>query len=139
MAALTKERLPDFFGTTPTRRTIQVKGGVKIFKGANVAIDSSGYARPGGLIAAGGVRAVGVAAATADNTGGADGVIEVEVHVGVYKMLNHGADLVTAASVGADCYVVDDQTVALTSATSTRYVAGKVQRVDSDGVRVFFA
>jgi hypothetical protein len=65
--------------------------------------------------------------------------MKCELTVGVFKFLNHGADLVTAASVGADCFVVDDQTVALTNGAATRYVCGKVQSVDADGVRVFIA
>lgn len=139
MAALTQERLPDFHGVTPSRRTIPMKAGVKIYKGALVAIDSSGNAMPAGLLAGGTVRCVGIASATFDNTGGAAGALKAEVQVGVFKFANHGADLVTAASVQTDCFVVDDQTVALTNGTSTRAPAGKVQQVDSDGVRVFIA
>jgi hypothetical protein len=37
---------------------------------------------------------------------------------------------------GNDCYLVDDQTVAKTSATNTRSVAGKIVDVDSQGVWV---
>jgi hypothetical protein len=46
-------------------------------------------------------------------------------------------DLIAQADVGTDCYIVDDQTVAKTSGTNTRSVAGKVQEVDAAlGVRV---
>ena len=41
--------------------------------------------------------------------------------------------------IGSDCYIVDDQTVAKTSGTNTRSVAGKVFDVDADGVWVDFA
>src|SRR5688572_29036788 len=132
MAALTDVRLADFHGVTPARRTVPIRANVKIFKGALVAIDSSGNAMPAGLLVGGTVRCVGVASATCDNTGGAAGAMKVEVTVGVFKFVNHGADLVTNASVGTDCFVVDDQTVALTNGTSTRAPAGKVQSVDSD-------
>lgn len=40
-------------------------------------------------------------------------------------------DLIAAAQIGSDCFLVDDQTVAKTSATSTRSVAGRVWGVDS--------
>jgi hypothetical protein len=40
-------------------------------------------------------------------------------------------DQIVAATVGSDCYLVDDQTVAKTSATSTRSVAGRVWAIDS--------
>lgn len=39
-------------------------------------------------------------------------------------------DLIAAAQVGSDCYLVDDQTVAKTSATSTRSIAGRVWALD---------
>jgi hypothetical protein len=139
MAALAQERLTDFFGLFPARRTVPMKAAAKVFKGGIVAIDSAGNAMAAGLLAGGTVRPVGVASATFDNSAGAAGAIKAEVQVGVFKFLNHGADLVTAASVGTDCFIVDDQTVALTSATNTRAVAGKVQSVDSDGVRVLIA
>ena len=48
------------------------------------------------------------------------------------------ADAITLADIGADCYIVDDQTVAKTSATNTRSVAGKVFDVDAEGVWVDF-
>jgi hypothetical protein len=46
------------------------------------------------------------------------------------------ADLITQAEVGTDCYIVDDQTVAKTSATNTRSKAGRVVSVDDAGVWV---
>lgn len=140
MAALTQERLTDFFGSVPARRTLPVKAATKIFKGALVAIDNAGNAMPAGLLAGGTVRPVGVANHTVDNTAGAAGALKVECNPGVYRFNNHGADLVTAADVGTDCYIVDDNTVAKTSATNTRAVAGKVQALEPDGtVRVFIA
>jgi hypothetical protein len=139
MAVLTTERLTSFFGHYPARRTVGMRASVKIFQGAMVAIDSSGNAMPAGLLAAGSVRVIGVAAATYDNSAGAAGALECEVKVGEFKLVNNAGEPVTRALVGADCFVLDDQTVSLTSASSTRAVAGKVQSVDSDGVRVFFA
>lgn len=140
MAALTQERLTDFFGFYPARRTLPMKAATKVFKGAMVAIDNAGNAMPAGLLAGGSVRVVGVANATSDNLAGAAGATKVEAAPGVFRFLNHAADLVTAADVGADCFVVDDNTVAKTSATSTRATAGKVQAIEPDGtVRVFIA
>ena len=139
MAVLTTERLSPFYGHNPARRTVPVRASVKIFKGAMVAIDSSGNAMPAGLLAGGSVRVIGVANATADNSSGAAGAIEVEVTSGVFKMVNNSGELVTRASVGAACFVLDDNTVSLTNGTSTRATAGIVQAVDSDGVRVYFA
>jgi hypothetical protein len=45
-------------------------------------------------------------------------------------------DLIANANAGATCYIVDDNTVALTDGTGTRSAAGKIIRVDSDGVWV---
>lgn len=46
------------------------------------------------------------------------------------------ADLIENHDAGARCYMVDDDTVALTDGTGTRSVAGVIIRVDSDGVWV---
>ncbi len=40
-------------------------------------------------------------------------------------------DAIAAAQLGQDCYMVDDQTVAKTSGSSSRSVAGRVWKVDS--------
>jgi len=48
------------------------------------------------------------------------------------------ADAIAADDVGKDCYIVDDNTVALTDGTGTRSRAGKIYEVDSEGVWVNF-
>ncbi len=137
MAALTKERLTDAFPGYPAKRTVDMKAATTIYKGSMVGIDSSGNAMPAGLTAGGTVRVVGVSNHTVVNSGAA-AAKRVELSVGTFKFLNDGSDPVTKASVGTDCYVVDDQTVALTDGgAGARKVAGKVQQVESDGVRVF--
>lgn len=59
---------------------------------------------------------------------------------GVYHLENSaGADEITQAEVGDNCYIVNDETVAKTDATGTRSVAGRVVAVCSpvtDGVWV---
>ena len=56
---------------------------------------------------------------------------------GIFKWLNSAAgDAIAADDVGKDCFIVDDQTVALTDGTGTRSKAGVVYGVDSDGVWV---
>jgi hypothetical protein len=47
-----------------------------------------------------------------------------------------GGDAITEAHVGRYCFVVDDETVALTSANGTRPPAGVVREVGADGVVV---
>lgn len=77
---------------------------------------------------------------TTDNSAGSDPVpITVNLlkdHVFVW-MVNDDTNAVVATDLLKDCYVVDDQTVSISSATSTRSVAGKVWGVSaSKGVLV---
>ena len=126
----TQQRLPGF-------RSFPVKGGVRIFPGAQVAVDASGRAVP--MTAAIGLRGVGCAQEEYDNRLGADGDLIAEVPAGVFVFANStSTDAITKADIGSDCYGVDDQTVAKTSATNTRSIAGKVFDVTSEGVSVNF-
>ena len=133
MAALTAPRSTvERSGTT---RQPPVKAATQIFQGAMVAIDGSGFAVPAAATAT--LKVIGRAEDTANNTAGANGDIDVRVSVGIYRWQNSAAgDAITRAHIGADCYAVDDQTVALTSATNTRPRAGKIFDVDSLGVWV---
>jgi hypothetical protein len=116
-----------FAGVVPSRGTYGIKANVLIKKGALVCVDSAGRAMPGGLIAAGALAAVGKSSATYDNTGGAADAVDVEVEFGTFGWVSAGGgDAITADDVGKVCYVVDDQTVALTSDTDTRGVAGYI-------------
>lgn len=135
MAALTEDR------NTPKRdgitRSIGVAGGVTIYTGALVAVDTnSGYATPGTTATT--LRGIGRAEAQADNSGGSDGDVTVEVSSGIFRFANDTTDTVSDANIGSDCYIVDDQTVASNDGTGTRSVAGTVFKVDSDGVWVKF-
>lgn len=107
----------------------------KIFAGGLVALDSDGYAVP--MSTATGLKAVGRAEATADNSTGLAGAKSVVVKPGIFRWANSAdADLITRPDLYADCYGVDDQTVAKTSGTGTRSVAGKIVAVDATGVWV---
>ncbi len=133
MSALTKDRAtPRIEGDV---WEYPVLAATKIFAGALAVLDSSGWAKPG--VTATGLVAVGRAEAYADNSAGADGAINVRVRPGVFRFANSSAgDQITAAEIGDDCYIVDDQTVAKTDGTGTRSKAGKVVQVDSLGVWV---
>lgn len=79
----------------------------------------------------------GVALGRCEQAGAAGELSSVRVRSGIFKFENSSAgDLIANDDVGATCYMVDDQTVALTDGTSTRSAAGKIVRVDSDGVWV---
>jgi len=99
-----------------------------------IAVASAGFAA--GATTAVGLIALGRVEETVDNTGGADGAKTVKVCRGIFKFANHAGDLVTQAGAFADCFLVDNQTVAATSGGSTRSRAGKVVAVESDGVYV---
>lgn len=121
----TQERSGEVFG-------FPVAAATTVHQGSLVALNA-GYAAPGAT--ATGLVAVGRAeeSVTAVSAGDAS----VRVKRGVFKFANSAAgDLIAQADAGADCYIVDDQTVAKTSATNTRSVAGKVVAVDADGVWV---
>lgn len=126
---------------TSPRNTVQragdvlafpVKAATTIHQGCLVVLDA-GHAAPGRV--ATGLVAVGRAEHSATAVAAGDAL--VEVRCGIFKFANSAAaDLVAQADVGADCYVVDDQTVARTSATNTRSRAGIVVAVEPDGVWV---
>ena len=130
MAALTaarstKERVGEIFG-------LPIKANTTCYQGGLAVVDA-GYAAPGraatGLVAVGRFEETASAVAAGDNS--------VRVKRGVFKFGNSSAgDAIAQANVGADCYIVDDQTVALTNGSNTRSRAGQIVAVDSDGVWV---
>ncbi len=135
-AALTADR------NTARREGELVSMGVaaakKIFAGAIVMRSATGYATPGAATT--GCVGIGRADAQVDNSSGSDGDLTVEISKGVYRFGNSAAaDEITIASIGQDCYVVDDQTVAKTDGGGTRSVAGRIHDVDSSGVWVEFS
>jgi hypothetical protein len=104
----------------------------KICYAGGLAAVKAGEYTPGavatGMVGAGRFRT------TVDNTD--DGEV-VDVEQGLFRWANSATvDAITAAHVGAICYIVDDQTVALTSAGATRSPAGVIYEVDSVGVWV---
>lgn len=136
MAALTADR------NTPARsgsvREPPVKAATKIYAGAMVAVDASGWAVPASTSAT--LKVIGRAESAVDNSGGANGDQRVRVGSGIYRYGNSASgDLIALKDVGSPCYAVDDQTVALTSASSTRSVAGSIYDVDDQGVWVKFS
>lgn len=115
--------------------SVPVATNVKIYAGALVAANATGFAAPGAVATT--LTYLGRAEEYVDNTGGADGAKKVLVRLNkAFKFKNAAADLVTQADLGKTCYIVDDETVAKTSGTSTRSAAGKVVGVESDGVWV---
>lgn len=115
-------------------RNLGMAAAAKIYEGSIVVTDAAGNAKS--ALTATTVTAVGVAVQFVDNTSGGAGAATINVKPGVFKFVNLGADLVVAADLGLNCYLVDDQTVAHSNGGSTRSVAGKVIQIDTDGVWV---
>jgi len=130
--ALTGDRFPKT--RTGSRRSFLVKPGETIYAGALVCIDSNGLAVK--AITATGLKCVGVSQEQIITAGNETRVLVADEITTVKNSAD--ADEITLADVGADCYIVDDETVAKTSGTNTRSVAGKVYDVNSDGVWVKF-
>jgi len=136
MTALTKARtvksIPGFLFAYP------VLAGAVIYQGAAVVITSAGYAKPG--VTGTGLVAVGIAREGADNTDGVNGAVMIEVEEMIADMANSGGgDAITIADIGKLCYLVDDQTVAKTSATDTRSLAGWVRKIEGGRIFVEFS
>ncbi|MCF1485021.1 hypothetical protein FS800_23110 [Agrobacterium vitis] len=132
MTALTADR------NTPQRsgdnRTLPVKGLTTLFAGAMVALDPNGMLVPATSLP--NLKIVGRNERQIVNAG-ADGSVSAEVKTGIFRFANSAApDAIALADIGSNCYAVDDQTVAKTSNSSARPVAGTIFDVDDQGVWV---
>ena len=115
----------------------QMMAAVKIFAGALVMRNSSGYLTKGA--AATGLVGVGRAEEQVDNSGGSAGDRSVRVRPGVFRFDNStSTDAITIAQIGKPCYAVDDSKVAKTDGGGARSIAGFVADVDELGVWVEF-
>jgi len=115
---------------------LPVAAATTIFQGGLVAVNASGYAVPGSVATT--LKGAGRAEETIDNSAGSAGDKSVTIKRGVFKFKNHGADACVQGDTLADCYIVDDETVAKTNGTNTRSKAGKILEVEATGVWVDF-
>jgi hypothetical protein len=120
--------------------SIGQKGSTTIYQGGLVMMDSGGFGVPGAATA--GLIALGVAKDNAGldrwTSGSTDGATHVEYEEGdAYAFDNSGGgDVIAEDDRGKPCYVVDDQTVALTSNSGARPPAGRIKRVEGGKVYV---
>lgn len=133
MSALTADR------NTPERDPVLfvmlVAALTRLFAGAMAAVNSSGYIVPASADAT--LTVVGRVEEEVDNRSGGNGDLSVRVKRGLFRFANSSSsDEITMADVGAPAYVVDDQTVAKTSNSWARPVAGEIMYVDDTGVWV---
>lgn len=127
------------------RFSVPVLANVVILQSALVILDD-GFARPAragqgadtAAQAADALTHVCVGIALEPVTGGAtNGAVSLEVERDCFGFANSaGADEITKADIGKSAFIVDDQTVAKTSATATRARAGVIEDVTSEAVWV---
>lgn len=138
MTALSAER------NTPTREgadySFPVAASTTCYAGGIAAMIASstgvGNVKPGAT--ATNLKGVGVFAETVVNAGSA-GAVRAKVRKGLFQFGNSAStDAIALKDVGATCYIVDDQTVALTDGSSSRSAAGIIRDVDANGVWVEF-
>lgn len=136
MAATTTNR--DTRTTGAKIRLVPIAANEVLPAGVIAQVNTSGHGVNATATAAN--RTIGVNQYRVDNTGGVAGAKKAQIERGVFGPFANsaGADQVTLADLGAPCYVVDNQTVAKTSNTNARPVAGEVFNVDAEGVWVEF-
>lgn len=132
MANLTADRV--MFGEELIGQTRKYKAAANAvaFRGSLAAINANGYAVRASDTA--GLIVKGTCTEAIDNTGGADGDLEMQVRRGERCYFGTtGANAITQADVGDDAYVLDDQTVVRAAGTSNNVVAGEVLAVETVG------
>ena len=132
--ALSADRFTDRkHGTRENLRSFPVAASTQIYKGGLVALDASGNLVPGSTATT--LTAVGVALQNVDNTSGAAGDLRCETSTApaAFTSATGGGDDIDGADIGATCYIVDDEEVALTDGGSTRSVAGTVFDIGDNG------
>ena len=105
----------------------------KIFGGTLVAVNASGEALPAADTT--GLKVLGRAEATVDNTGGSAGDKRISVKRGIFRVENSASNAVTAAHVGLQVDIEDDTIVSLAGA-GNGVAAGICISVDGDHVIV---
>jgi hypothetical protein len=136
MAALTKD-VPRRTKGMSKLQAYKVAANAVIFKGAIVCTNASGFLAPAADTA--NFNCVGIATEAADNTGGANGDLEILVYRGVAYVATTGGSAVTQAHVGLDAVVLDDNTVVLAAGATNDINAGEIMAVDSYGIAINFS
>jgi len=110
-----------------------VKANTRIWKGALVCVDSTGYLMPASDTA--NLRFVGVAFESVDNTGGASGEKRCRVIKRGTFVYNRAGAAYTQADLGTTVRAITDNEVAKTS-TNNLVVGTVVELLDGNRVRV---
>ena len=131
MAALSANRDTPTLGSSRDFR-LPHGSGVTVYRGALVVVDQAdGTVKPG-------LTSTTVNVAGRAETSTADDPLYVAFRRGTFLFDNStSADAITNAQYGQAVYIVDDHTVAKTSGSSTRSVAGICRGVDAATGRVW--
>lgn len=131
MTALAASRIPRRIACGATRvRVGKVAASTKIWKGAGVCRNLSGYVVPAANAA--GFVFLGIAEETVDNTTGANGDLEVKYSTGLsVAFKNDGTAAVAQANLGGPVWIQDDQTVRGTPGAGV--LVGFAESIESDG------
>lgn len=134
MAALTNNKLRQWFCGGFGPFPVPVLGGVHIYQGALICVEAGvGLAKP--AIEDTGLVALGVAEYEVDATNADDGAMFVHVKPGRWSGFSSATagDAITAADIANVVYMVDDNTLAKTDGTGTRSPAGTFLGFDDRG------
>lgn len=116
---------PDFFPVD-----LPVAASVTCYTGAIAAVDTSGNARPGRASTSD--KILGVFTRRVDNSSGTAGAKRtLGIRRGVFSFKNASGDALTAANIGGNAYVHDDQTFGA-SAGGARVAGGTFVGFDPD-------
>jgi hypothetical protein len=116
--------------------SLPVAAAAVLYAGALGCFNADGDAVPGSANTA--LTAAGRVESKADNSTGAAGAIRASIKPGVFLFGNSG-DSIAESDRGSTCYVVDDESVALTDGGGTRPVAGTIVGVDAASGDVWVA
>lgn len=138
MASTGPRNAPQLVNSTRVPASCGMKASEVINQGTIVMMDTSGRAVKGitatGLLTLGAAKSNGYGKWEAPAV---DNEMACEYEEGEFGFKNSSAgDLIAEDDRGKVCYVVDDDTVALTSGSSTRSPAGYVVRVEGSMVYV---
>ena len=139
MAALTANRETPRRASPDDRRLAYAPvASDEFYIGGIVAVDTAdSKLKPGATSTT--LVAVGVCAERYTSPASVPSTKYVKLMTGTHRFDNSAAaDLIALDDIGKVCYIVDDQTVALTNGGATRSIAGRIEDVDSSGVWVSF-
>jgi len=134
MAALTQDRnTPRKYVERFLAEDALLAATTTVFNGSLVAANANGELRPAADVAA--ITVLGVAPQKMVNSGGAAAKVtpKAKLMAGIFKFKTTGGSAITAADIGKNCFVLDDQTVVKTGGTTNAIVAGVVDSMDPDG------